>query len=229
MIVTISNKRRQQDWWQKFRTFYTKFFHTIFCVWIFLLISSRALESLRSTSGETVFSLAGWTCWYVMRDGLWSPLLVTYRPLTLRWKILFLETGSSRATGSSIAFLLHSWSSLLTLLFSSADVTSLSGVFSFDSAFIRLLSSRQYNSARYSENRFPAICLTSSNTWPHWHDLLDLGTTALQAKHCWTDMARMSRTRLQSKPLRSFAKADPRRWCFNLWVFWPDFVFAWNG
>lgn len=32
------------------------------------------------------------------------------------------------------------------------------------------------------ENRFPAICLTSSNTWPHWHDLLDLGTCSVSGE-----------------------------------------------
>ena len=44
-------------------------------------------------------------------------------------------------------------SSLSTaLLFRSAD-TPLSGVFSFDKAFIRLVSKRQYNSARYSKEK----------------------------------------------------------------------------
>lgn len=114
-----------------------------------------------------------------MLEGLWSPLFVGHNPLTLRWRILFLGTADSRTMGSAIfSLLLLSLTSLLTLLFSSVGVTSLSGVFSFDNAFIRLLSSRQYNSARYSENRFPAICLTSSKTWPHWHDLLDLGTVS---------------------------------------------------
>lgn len=54
--------------------------------------------------------------------------------------------------------------------------------------FILLFSKRVYNSARYSENLFPQIFLTSLNTWPQTHDLQDSVITVLHAKHCWRTM-----------------------------------------
>lgn len=106
---TTTNKRLQQlvhvpACCQNSPTFYSKVFHTRFCEWIFLLISSRALESLCSSSGETALSLAGCTYGYVIVDDLRSPLLAEYRPLTLGRKIFFLETSVKRADGSFTAY-----------------------------------------------------------------------------------------------------------------------------